>query len=1043
MYSKESEHLDQAALVRAMGVKSPCDYMWLLGAGASVTSGIKSASQCVWDWKRQLFLSAHPSVSPELFSDTSDQGVRGRIQHWIASLPGSPPLGDAAEYSYFVEQCFPRAEDRRRSLEAIARAGQPGPGYSLLGRMVAAGHFRWLWTTNFDDMIERSVPRDCPRPIRQCGMDTTSRLRSVAERDEHLDIVHLHGDYRYDTLRNTSGELRTLDREYAERLIDLCSELPLLVVGYSGSDASVLSALEAAYSREGKGALFWLVVNDAKPHERVLSLVETAQANGHAAAFVGIDGFDDFVRRAAQFLLPKEEVACLVAKEREAANEARPRLNYQQYPGRVGVAKSNTWSVTPPANYWACSVPHVGSWRELRECVGDAPVAAGLLNGRMVALGPLADVARLGRTGESTVESVGFGPADLRADTVLHGVLREYVVRGLAGDEWQVARRRGRWLIYRREKARPVQGVAGIYSCEAAELDLHFRGEVPILTLVPDRHVFADEAEVLVPRAAWYSVNRELSRQWNQRFNKEFNEWSEALGLLGRGIEVSLGEGTTSTVAISKGPGFAELRSPDATQDRSRQEARPFVSLQAFNLPEPKLRFGDGEDAHPIRGLLEQGPAELGLPQLPDQTLRVGLVVPEGLHSGVDDLLRQLRDGHRRVETREDYQPPYPGFEAAFRTRLRLGTSEGGGRVTFPTALTAVGPLARQREALSRVYDCVDRAAATPASVVLVVFPESWEDISEVESGERRLDFHDLLKAHAAPRGVRTQVLRESTRTKQQRLEVLWWLALAVYAKSNRVPWTLASPRTNSVHVGIGYGLDLGDRSRPVVVCCSHIYQSTGLGLRFQLSEIGEPASYGRRRNPFLSRDDAYRVGVKSLQVAIEASERPPKRVCISKRTRFTGDERAGFLAALEGVPEVELLTVEVDDGVRLIRAKPTGTDSASFPVPRGTVVPYGEHEALIWVHGDVPGVSLKFGGGHYYQGKSRIPAPLRITRYAGSASLEELATDLLGLSKMDWNSFDLYRKIPVQLSSPAVIARVAKLLDGSPLEDRDYRLFM
>lgn len=1043
MYSGESERLDQAALIRAMAVKSPCDYMWLLGAGASVTSGIKSASQCVWAWKRQLFLSEHPTVSRDLFADTTDEGVRDRIQYWIDSLPGSPPRGDTAEYGYFVEQCYPRAEDRRRSLEAIARKGLPGSGYTLLGRMIAAEHFRWLWTTNFDDMLLRSIPSDCPRPLRQYGMDTTARLRSTAERDAYVNLVHLHGDYRYDTLRNTSDELRSLDQEYVQELVRLAEELPLLVVGYSGSDESVMSALEAAYSTQGRGALFWLVVDDSEPNRRMQSLVETARQNGHGGGIVSIGGFDDFVRRTAQLLLPENEVARLVENERNAAREARPRIHYKEYPGRVGVAKSNTWSVAPPANYWACPADHIRSWRELREHLGDAPVAAGLLDTRMVALGSLSEVARLGQTDESAVEKVRFGQTDLRSDSVLHGVLREYVVRALAGSDWQFGRHRGRWLIFRPEDGRPVPGLAGVYSCKAAELDLHFRDEVPILTMVPGRHIFCKDPDANVPRAAWTSVNQELARQWNQQFNEEFNQWRKELGLLGRSTSISLGEGATSTVVINKGPGFAELLSPKASAPAPLPVPRELVTLQAFTLPEPELSFGKGQDTHPIRGLLEKGPAELGLPRLPDQTLRLGVVVPEGVHSGVEDVLRQLLDGHQRIETRADYQPAYPGFEAAFRTRLRIGTSAGGGRIAFPTALSGGSPLARQREALSRVYECIDQAAASSASVVLFVFPDAWEDISEVESDERRLDFRDLLKAHAAPRGIRTQVLRESTPTKQQRLEVLWWLALAVYAKSNRVPWTLASPRSNSVHVGIGYGLDFADRSRPVLVCCSHIYQSTGLGLRFQLSEIGEPAFIERRRNPFLSRDDAHRVGAKALQVAIEASERPPKRVCISKRTRFTEDERTGFLAALDQIPEVELLTVEVDDGVRLIRAEPSGVDVASFPVPRGTVVPYGDHQALIWVHGDVSGVSLKYGGAHYYQGKSRIPAPLRVTRYAGSASLEELAADFLGLSKMNWNSFDLYGKIPVQLSSPALIARVAKLLGNVPLEDRDYRLFM
>lgn len=1042
MTSRESELLDQAAVVRAMAVKSPCDYMWLFGAGSSVTSGIKSATQCVWAWKRQLFLSEHPSVSPDLFADTTDGSVQDRIQDWIESLPSSPALGDPAEYGFFVEQCYPRAEDRRRSLEAIVQEGRPGPGYSLLGRMVAAGHFRWLWTTNFDDMLQRSIPSDCPRAIRQYGMDTTERLRSTVERDDYINLVHLHGDYRYDSLRNTNQELRSLDATFAQQLARHCAELPLLVVGYSGSDDSVMNALEMAYSTKGQGALFWLVLNDWRPNDRVDALVGRARRNGHGGGLVRIDGFDDFVRRAAQLLLPEEEVARLVENEREAARTARPSIEHREYPGRAGVAKSNTWPVTLPANYWACPVPHIRSWRELREQQGEAPVAAGLLGGRMVALGPLAEVARIARSDRSGVETVPFAQDDLQSDSVLHGVLRDYIVRALAGKDWQVGRRRGRWLIYDRRDSRPLTGVRGVYVCKAAEVDLHFRDGAPVLTMVPDRHVFGDDPAACVPRAAWTTVNQDLSRQWNRRFNMEFNEWRSNLGLRGDAISVGLGEGTTSTVVIGRGPEFIELTSPEAKERARLPIPRKFVTLRAFTLPEPRLAFGNGDDTHPIRGLLEKGPAELRLPRLTDQSLRLGIVVPEGVQSGVEEVLRELVNGHQQVETRGDYQLPYPGFERAFRTPLRLGTVAGG-RIEFPVRLSGGNLVARQREALSRAQECVDRAAAASASVVLFVFPDAWEEISEVEDERRRLDFHDLLKAHAAPQGVRTQVLREGTPSKRQRLEILWWLALAVYAKSNRLPWTLVSPRSKSVHVGIGYGLDLVDRSRPVVVCCSHIYQSTGLGLRFQLSEVGEPAFVGRRRNPFLSQEDAYRVGSKALQSVVEASEGLPQRVAISKRTGFTKDERTGFLAALKQVPEVELLTVEVDDGVRLIRAEPNASDAALFPVSRGTVVPYGSHEALVWAHGDVAGVSSKYDGAHYYQGKSRIPAPLRITRYAGTASLEELAADLLGLSKMDWNTFDLYGKIPVQLSSPARIAKVAKLLDNTPLEDRDYRLFM
>jgi hypothetical protein len=817
-------------------------------------------------------------------------------------------------------------------------------------------------------------------------MDTTNRLRSIAERDDFVNIVHLHGDYRYDALRNTGEELRSVDQEYADELARLLVELPLLVVGYSGSDESIMKALEAAYSKRGRGTLYWLILNDSEPNDRLKALLAAARDNGYDAAFVVIDSFDHFVRRAAQLLLPGDEVARIVQEEQQSAEQARPNLRHEQYPGQTGVAKSNTWSLTLPTSYWSCPAPHIASWQDLREQQGDAPIAAGLIRGKIVALGPPAEVARLGRVSEASVTSVDFRAGDLQSDSILHGVIRDYVIRALAGDKWVVGRQGSRRLLYQPTDGHPLIGFTGIQCARAAELDLHFHDGVPVLTIVPDRFVFWSDPAERVPPAAWKVVNLELSRQWNQQFNDEFNFWRKALGLIAGDVPIGLGKGTgTSIVIIRKGPRFAKLLSPDPNAKIKPELAADLAALTAIRLREPNLRFGGGRDAHPLRGLLEMGPAELGLPRLPDTNVRLGIVAPEGVHQGIDETLQQLCEGHRTVETRDDYQFPYPGFETAFRTRLRLGTSAGG-RIEFPVSLSAGPPVAQQREALHRVSECIDRAAAASASVVLLVFPDAWAHIAEVEDGERRLDFHDLVKAHAAPRGIRTQLLLESTPGKRQRLEVLWWLALAVYAKyakSNRVPWTLESSTTDTVHVGIGYGLDFLNRSRPVVMCCSHIYQSSGLGLRFQLSEIGEPVFFGRRRNPYLTREDAYRVGIKALQVVIEASERLPKRVCISKRTPFTPDERMGFLSALQQIPEVELLTVEMDDGIRLIRATASGSDPASFPVSRGIVVPYGAHTALVWVHGDVAGVSSKYGGRHYY--------PRRCIRNGSASPIRQL----------------------------------------------------
>ena len=41
-------------------INSP--HSFLLGTGPSIESGIKSASDCIWNWKKEIFLSKNPGA---------------------------------------------------------------------------------------------------------------------------------------------------------------------------------------------------------------------------------------------------------------------------------------------------------------------------------------------------------------------------------------------------------------------------------------------------------------------------------------------------------------------------------------------------------------------------------------------------------------------------------------------------------------------------------------------------------------------------------------------------------------------------------------------------------------------------------------------------------------------------------------------------------------------------------------------------------------------------------------------------------------------
>ena len=93
----------------------------------------------------------------------------------------------------------------------------------------------------------------------------------------------------------------------------------------------------------------------------------------------------------------------------------------------------------------------------------------------------------------------------------------------------------------------------------------------------------------------------------------------------------------------------------------------------------------------------------------------------------------------------------------------------------------------------------------------------------------------------------------------------------------------------------------------------------------------------------------------------------------------------------------------------------------------RGTILKLAEDMALLWVHGVSNAVDSKR---KYYQGKRRIPAPLVIHRHAGQSDLAVIGEEILGLSKMNWTSFDLYTKLPATVESSRQIARIGSLLD-------------
>jgi len=444
-----------------------------------------------------------------------------------------------------------------------------------------------------------------------------------------------------------------------------------------------------------------------------------------------------------------------------------------------------------------------------------------------------------------------------------------------------------------------------------------------------------------------------------------------------------------------------------------------------------------------LRGLQLNRPFDFALTsQGLAPSIRLGVVCPKAESQPLSQYLCRSSQTHKPNDTETDYLIDYPGFQQAFGVMLEIPRPGEAGWAICPEPGVKGAKLESSLQLARLIIGEIDSiVAAGKPHVVLVFIPDRWTSWREYQDSQERFDLHDFVKAYCVQKGIATQFLEQHTLNSQQQCRVWWWLSLALYAKAMRTPWVLETLDPDTAFVGLGFTIEHNaSTNQRVVLGCSHLYNANGEGLQFRLSQIESPVIV--RRNPHMSYDDARRTAEMIRQLFFEAQLRLPSRVVVHKQTPFLDAEKQGLLDGLDGVNAVDLVEINIDAALRYVSSvkKPGGFDEDNYPVRRGTVVQTDSREALVWCHGATDALAQ---GRRYFQGKRHIPAPLLLRRHAGKADLELLASEILGLSKMDWNSADLYSKLPATIHSSKRIARIGSKLQRLGPASYDYRLFM
>jgi hypothetical protein len=406
----------------------------------------------------------------------------------------------------------------------------------------------------------------------------------------------------------------------------------------------------------------------------------------------------------------------------------------------------------------------------------------------------------------------------------------------------------------------------------------------------------------------------------------------------------------------------------------------------------------------------------------------------------------------------EPQHVPFPGFAEAFHAEW---PSEPASVIADldPALIDRALRLANRHEAIRSAVDIfVERLIAennrveSPPAFWFVVIPESVYELgrpqSTVKRDERVLGsvtvsqrrarqlavqptlfgdeereaevykyathFRRQLKARLLKEKIVTQIVRETTLTPGEfrrdngmpirRIEdpatIAWKLGTGAYYKAGGKPWQLADVRPGVCYVGLVYKRSELTSDKRHACCAAQMFLTDGEGVVFR-GALG-PWFQTDTKQFHLDRDAAKSLIKMVVGEYQRLHDAPPSELFIHAKSAFTDDEWKGFAEGCGA--ETNLVGVQISDArddLKLFR--PGG-----YPVIRGTVLYVGERSAFLWTSGYAPRLDTYMG--------PETPNPITVRVLRGDCPLDTVLSDVLGLTKINFNSCLHNDRLPVTI---------------------------
>ncbi len=280
------------------------------------------------------------------------------------------------------------------------------------------------------------------------------------------------------------------------------------------------------------------------------------------------------------------------------------------------------------------------------------------------------------------------------------------------------------------------------------------------------------------------------------------------------------------------------------------------------------------------------------------------------------------------------------------------------------------------------------------------------------------VDFRRQIKARSMKFGIPIQIIREcrfepdptkAPRFQSPPSDVAWNLLTTMYYKAGGKPWRLAGAREGVCYIGVVFrrtDISVGNRT---ACCAAQMFLDSGDRAVF-LGEYG-PWYSPEKKQFHLTAEAAKQLLGGILETYKDLEGKPLKEIFLHCRSSIYQEEFDGYSSACP--KDVKLVGIRVRkdfDGLRLFR-------EGTRPVIRGTFLKAGPKLGYLWASGFIPRLRTYPGW--------ESPVPLKIDVQRGEADIEQVARDVLALTKLNYNACRFGDSEPVTIGFSNAVGEI------------------